>query len=625
MNLIDVLEELEYEDIIRRVPSADGEFSFKHTLTQETACQSLLLRSRRGIHRAVAQAYEELYPERLDEFAALLAEHYAQAEDDAKTLEYATRAGDAAARVYANAEAIAHYSQALEIVKREPRPSSQAGLSPDNENVLLDLYLKRGRAFELSGHYDRALRNYEEMKVLALERQNKRLELEALMASATLYSIPGSANSPLQARALSTQALALAQELGYRAAQAKIYWNLMLLENWGGGDSQRAVELGEKSLALAREFGLRGQRAYTLHDLAMAYALAGQVDRAGSSQNEALGLWREFQNMPMYAEGLNRTATIHFSTGDLQGVISSALEAQQLARRIGNIVGEGLASYILSHAYWEQGQADLAIQQGDNGMRFAQESPVGPLMALSIQSQMAWIYGSLGMVDKGIEIARSGLEHVTHLLLGEDEFRRHHLESVFKAALIGLELETGNLAAARALFAQARFDMNEYAFVVRSLDAFPIFQVVTDLKLAEADYDAAGKTLDQLMAALKRFPVRPYLVQTMFLRGKWLAAQGLDQRAVETWQIARAEAEAMNLRPALWQILVALAAACDRLGRHAEPAELLGQARAIVQYIADHSPADLRASFLGLPQVQPVLDGVAFAESKGREEHYESR
>lgn len=75
----------------------------------------------------------------------------------------------------------------------------------------------------------------------------------------------------------------------------------------------------------------------------------------------------------------------------------------------------------------------------------------------------------------------------------------------------------------------------------------------------------------------------------------------------------------MNLRPTLWQILVALAATCDRQGRHAEAVELLGQARDIVHYIAEHSPADLRASFLALPQVQQVVDELAPAQSDGRE------
>jgi predicted ATPase len=133
------LGELENAELVRW--SGLDTYAFNHTLTQETAYRSLLRPQRRKLHRAVAQAYEELYPQQLDEFAALLAEHYAEADDDAKTLEYAARAGDAEARVYANAEAIAHYSQALEIVKREPHASGQTGNGSVAENTLRDLYL----------------------------------------------------------------------------------------------------------------------------------------------------------------------------------------------------------------------------------------------------------------------------------------------------------------------------------------------------------------------------------------------------------------------------------------------------------------------------------------------------
>ncbi len=49
---------------------------------------------------------------------AQLAQHYAAAGDDEKTLEYATRAGNAAARIYANIEAEARrlHEHAREII-----------------------------------------------------------------------------------------------------------------------------------------------------------------------------------------------------------------------------------------------------------------------------------------------------------------------------------------------------------------------------------------------------------------------------------------------------------------------------------------------------------------------------
>ncbi len=114
------LEQLENAELVRRAPDEDLSYLFKHALTQDTAYESLLLRKRREIHREVAQAYAQLHSDRLDEFAALLAHHFAEAGDEEKTAEYAIRAGDVAARVFGYPEARGFYAQALEALARLP-------------------------------------------------------------------------------------------------------------------------------------------------------------------------------------------------------------------------------------------------------------------------------------------------------------------------------------------------------------------------------------------------------------------------------------------------------------------------------------------------------------------------
>jgi predicted ATPase len=111
------LEHLRQADLIRLyTPEPELAYIFKHALTQQAAYDSMLHAVRREIHRSVAQTYEVLNADRLDTVAPVLVHHYAAAGDDAKTVEYAIRAGDAAARVFAHAEARAHYVQALEIL-----------------------------------------------------------------------------------------------------------------------------------------------------------------------------------------------------------------------------------------------------------------------------------------------------------------------------------------------------------------------------------------------------------------------------------------------------------------------------------------------------------------------------
>jgi predicted ATPase len=176
------LAHLETAQLVRRAEDIDPAYLFKHTLTQETVYESLLRSTRREIHARVAQTYEELYVDRLDEYAAPLAQHYAEAGDKVKTLEYSMRAGDVAARVYANIEAIMHYTRAIEIARRGVETPQS------NDASLQELYLKRGRTFEHCGQHSQALANYQEMEALARERSDRAMELAALMARATLHA-----------------------------------------------------------------------------------------------------------------------------------------------------------------------------------------------------------------------------------------------------------------------------------------------------------------------------------------------------------------------------------------------------------------------------------------------------
>src|SRR5215813_7462086 len=57
----------------------EGEYAFRHPLTQEVAYASQLVERRAGLHAASARALEEVFAERLGECAALIAHHWEQA------------------------------------------------------------------------------------------------------------------------------------------------------------------------------------------------------------------------------------------------------------------------------------------------------------------------------------------------------------------------------------------------------------------------------------------------------------------------------------------------------------------------------------------------------------------
>jgi len=127
------LRELVRVELIREAASLpELTYIFKHALVQEAAYESMLLEQRRRLHEAVAVCIERLFPDRLDEFSGVLAYHYTRAEQWEKAHEFLVRAGDQAAAVAADAEALEHYTGAFRAYERrfgdrwEPR--QRAGL-----------------------------------------------------------------------------------------------------------------------------------------------------------------------------------------------------------------------------------------------------------------------------------------------------------------------------------------------------------------------------------------------------------------------------------------------------------------------------------------------------------------
>ena len=115
-------------------------YIFKHAVIQDVAYQSLLVQRRRDLHRAVGEAIEELYADRLADHYEELAHHFAQGEVWAKAFEYLVRSGDKARDTYANEAALAHYARAVRgRAPRDPSPGARdrprglpaAGPTPD--------------------------------------------------------------------------------------------------------------------------------------------------------------------------------------------------------------------------------------------------------------------------------------------------------------------------------------------------------------------------------------------------------------------------------------------------------------------------------------------------------------
>jgi tetratricopeptide (TPR) repeat protein len=107
------LDTLEAKGLIRLASvRPDLEYLFRHALVQDAAYGSLLKQERRELHGRVGEALEQLYPDRQEELAPILAMHFEQAGERDKAIDYFIAGGRHALQANAIQEAYDAFDRA---------------------------------------------------------------------------------------------------------------------------------------------------------------------------------------------------------------------------------------------------------------------------------------------------------------------------------------------------------------------------------------------------------------------------------------------------------------------------------------------------------------------------------
>jgi hypothetical protein len=575
------LVQLERAELVRRAPESvtgldEVAYWFKHALVQDTAYSSLLKNERRRLHRLIGETLEREYPAAVQENAALLTKHFAEAGDDVKTLEYAGCAGDAEARVYAKTEAAAHYQAALDAALRLNAQAPQ----------LIELVTKLGRVHELRDDYAAALALYARLGTLAEARNDQHLELAGLILQATLYATPTAVFDPRKGREILDRALALARELQDGAAEARILWNLLLLCGFTG-QYAAAVAYGEASLALARKLDLKTQIAYTLNDIGnYGYFGSKEHDKSRAALKEARALWRELEILPMLADNLNNSGILEYVRGDYEQAVVYSDEALEVSERIDSMWGQGLARTFRGVLKLEAGEYGLGIAELESAYELAERS--GSAILFLTATYLGLAYSWVGDIEAGFRAVQ--------IINREIEIALYRPPA--KATLAYLTFLHGGTAEGERLLREARPHPHEEL----QFSYLPGIIAEGELGLAAGREDYVAEFMESLAENLRTFGLVSFVGDADLYRGRALTLLGrLDEARAA---FARAETYALRLasRRALWQIYLYW----SRLEFAAQDTEraqsLHAQASDLIGFIAAGLPERRRASFLELTQ-----------------------
>ncbi len=282
------------------VEGSDGVVDFRHEQARELVGSRMTLARRRLLHRRAAAELDS--HGRRESQAAMTAYHLAAAGDEAAAAERYRVAADHARRLYANAEALAHYRASLALGLPDPAALHEA--IGDLETLAGD-YGAAFASYETAAALaDRALLPEIERRIGLLHLRRGEWELaEASLAAASEGLEPSSRSlatadralaahrmgDEATARELAGSALHLAEEIDDAGALAQAHNVLGMLAGRRGDDAEAITHL-ELGASIARSAGDAGAETAALNNLALAVRSSGNPVRAIALTTTALEL-----------------------------------------------------------------------------------------------------------------------------------------------------------------------------------------------------------------------------------------------------------------------------------------------------------------------------------------------
>jgi class 3 adenylate cyclase/tetratricopeptide (TPR) repeat protein len=346
-------------------------YIFKHAVIQDVAYQSLLVHRRRDLHRAVGQAIEELYADRLTDHYEELAHHFAQGETWAKAFEYLVRSGDKARDTYANEAAISHYTRAIEVASRV---TSDLPLP-----TILEVYQRRSRLEVVVARNDDAIAGLEKMLALARAAGDRRLEGEALADLAFTHAFTLSwEHQPVAAR-YADEAAAVAREIG-------------------------------DDRILAKALSTRGN----------VHCAYGELDEGIRLIEQAVCLGEPLGAPDVYLNGLWYLGQVHNWRGEFRQAIEIQRRVTREAQAIHDEFNEGIGQWALGLAHIGRGLYGEARAVLDDGLVKARERKSHYNVG-RITNSLGWLHQEFGDFRRALELDREAAELGRHHRIGNVE------------------------------------------------------------------------------------------------------------------------------------------------------------------------------------------------------------
>ena len=484
--------------VFRRGVPPDATYTFKHSLVQDAAYTTILIRRRQQLHAQIVETVENQESDEAGTRVDLLAHHAYQGGVWDKAFVYAQEAGQKAMDGAAIREAIAQFKQALD---------AGARLSDTQESMerMIDLRFDLRNALWSVGAFEEILQHLDDADRLAKKLDDsRRIGWISVYNSASLWQL-----------GRSSEALSAANEA--------------IAINETAGDLPLAV----------------GANFY----LGCAYVTAGDCRRAESyfqavADDLKGNMSRERCGMPFVPAVISRSWLVWAlaERGEFEEADAHGEEALRIAEEVGHPFNLAHIYYDLGYFYGVKGDIDRAVETLDRAYALVDEWKLTYLSPFII-GFLGHVTALSGQTADGLALLQRA--QAAYEALGSGLFRSLVGVQLGEALLLANKPEEARDAVDQALtLARKRAEQGHEAYGLRLLGDIASHPDLFDAEAAQEHYGKALSLADN-------FGMRPLAAHCHLGLGRLHSRNGSPQEG-EQW-IAKATATYRDLGMDFWQ------------------------------------------------------------------------
>ena len=623
-----IIEKISHKELLEA-------YNFKNISLRRIIYSEMPADIRLRLHKDYAAYLERRYKGRPFIYGEL-AHHFKNGGLAGKAADHYYKAGDYAAEISANNDAISSYSFAIEIMFQ--------GRFSDVGPILCNLFEKRGKVRELTGDYQKAEEDYRWMLARAEGDKNKKLIGRAYINLADISFNLAKYTEALENYQKASEVLEATSHNDDHAAAligiGKVHLKF--------GNFKESRDFFNRSLSIAAKLGHAGLEIQSLTGLALLSREMGQYKDSMRFFEDAEKISKrtgEDKRTTDIVEGI--AMSLEFQ-GSYEEAISRYEEALEIAKRTGDILSEANVKTNLGSIYSRMGLYDKSLTLFEDAIKVynrlgAKEGIVTNLQDLASQYLFQGQYQkaldtALEVLRIAVKIGKKDLLAVSHNLIGVIHLKLGDIEraevSLVEARNIMREIKSmkllssflidlGELNLFREDFEKAKKSFQESCFIARRMGNTRV-ETVGLLRLAEAhlgekDFSKSIRAVNKAVELAEASKLKKEIADIRLLNarieierpgGDIIKAESNASSALDSYRDLKDTEQ-------IWQANYILGKILFRRGKTTEAIELLRRTHRFLEGIRSLLPDKWRRTFLNDPRRRDFY--YEWEKIKGRE------